>query len=223
MSAPIGNTGVSAAQMMTSATPAIGTAEGTIAKAYGEMTDALEMISEKKRAGEVDGREAKAIGLAAITAARRASEFGKLDWMIEETRDLLADGGFDNGVTDARCQYGLPGDQFWVKEKFAPCIGGAEWPENPTLYRADALPEYERLRWKPSIFMPLWASRITLKIEGVRVERLQEISEADAKAEGVSHSCDRDDVDAYRELWESINGPGSWSENPFVWVITFSK
>lgn len=63
-----------------------------IVSAYGSMTDALENIEVKKAAGEVDGREAKAMGLAEITKARRASEFGKLDWMIDEVRELVADG-----------------------------------------------------------------------------------------------------------------------------------
>lgn len=92
-------------------------------------------------------------------------------------------------------------------------------------------------KWKPSIHMPRWASRITLEITGVRVERLQDISEADAIAEGIES---RDDlyrfrnyaldgswcisaIDSYRSLWGSINGPGSWDANPFVWVVEFAK
>jgi hypothetical protein len=96
----------------------------------------------------------------------------------------------------------------------------------------------------PSIFMPRWASRITLEIESVRVERLQEISEGDAIGEGLQGEWSNDggetpgrrvyftDVDdegtahgdpreAYRALWESINGTGSWALNPWVWVVTF--
>lgn len=92
--------------------------------------------------------------------------------------------------------------------------------------------------WWPSIHMPRWASRITLEVVSVRVERLQEISEADAIAEGVDAFADgcgftiplpngklgawqRNPVDAYRNLWESINGSGSWAANPWVWVIEF--
>lgn len=97
--------------------------------------------------------------------------------------------------------------------------------------------------WWPSIHMPRWASRITLEVVSVRVERLQEISEADAKAEGIEssrasqlcggtwrdYSQGRRDpfedfsspVDSYRTLWESINGPGSWDANPWVWVVEF--
>lgn len=92
-------------------------------------------------------------------------------------------------------------------------------------------------RWRPSIHMPRWASRITLEITAVRVERLNDISEQDAKAEG-ARECDpvtgREVVLAgqsqrgsyalhFRDLWESINGPGSWALNPFVWVVEFKK
>ena len=80
--------------------------------------------------------------------------------------------------------------------------------------------------------MPRWASRITLEITNIRVERLQDISEEDAQAEGVIEDY-RPDVDpmglasnyrvAFRELWDSINGPGSWSANPWVWVVEFRR
>lgn len=78
--------------------------------------------------------------------------------------------------------------------------------------------------------MPRWASRITLEVTSVRVERLQDISEADAIAEGIGQEAvaafQRSGVDrpagfAYRDLWEQINGPGSWDANPWVWVVEF--
>ena len=89
--------------------------------------------------------------------------------------------------------------------------------------------------WRPSIHMPRWASRITLEITSVRVERLQAISEADAVAEGVTAvssggvtlftttgvNCFQTAKDAYAALWESINGPDSWGANPWVWRISF--
>ena len=77
-------------------------------------------------------------------------------------------------------------------------------------------------KWRPSIHMPRWASRITLEVTGVRVERLQDISEADSVAEGIpSGEVSPPDAGrfAYRLLWESINGPGSWGANPWVWVV----
>lgn len=88
------------------------------------------------------------------------------------------------------------------------------------------------LQWKrrPSIHMPRWASRITLEVTGVRVERLQDISEQDALSEGITyHDLPNNGLDPmrartwFRGLWESINGPGSWALNPYVWVIQFRR
>lgn len=91
-------------------------------------------------------------------------------------------------------------------------------------------------RWTPSIFMLRAASRLTLEITGVRVERLQGISEADCYAEGIEATDFAAEAEhlqpatgvlpgryAYRALWESINGPGSWAANPWVWVVEFSR
>ena len=77
--------------------------------------------------------------------------------------------------------------------------------------------------------MPRWASRITLEIAGVRVERLLDIGETDAIAEGATPSIVGGDLDhlryraGFQTLWETINGPGSWNKNPFVWVIKFRQ
>jgi hypothetical protein len=81
------------------------------------------------------------------------------------------------------------------------------------------------------MFMPRWASRITLEVTGVRVERLQDISEADAKAEGAELSeggpCPEPEFQShtlgYWRLWDSINGPGAWGANPWVWVVEFTR
>jgi hypothetical protein len=84
-----------------------------------------------------------------------------------------------------------------------------------------------RKKWSPSIHMPRHASRITLEITGVRVERLQDISPDDCIAEGAWPIAQRElgrgheAVAAFRDLWESINGPGSWAANPWVWVLEF--
>lgn len=83
----------------------------------------------------------------------------------------------------------------------------------------------EGQRWAPAIHMPHWASRITLEVTGVRVERLQDISTADAWAEGIPSSPDVDPVHEYRELWDSLNakrGHG-WDANPWVWVVNFRR
>ncbi len=161
------------------------------------------------------------------------------------------------------CPYGQPGDRLWVREtfyafgrwvtQFNAKKGRDEWhfidmtvecgywyfyaaSEAPktvaTFRRAGATPMW----WKrPAIFMPRAASRILLDVIGVRVERLQEISEADAMAEGVTRDehgwtnyavptdCWESPKDSYRTLWESINGPGSWDANPWVWAVSFKR
>ncbi len=116
-----------------------------------------------------------------------------------------------------RCRYGTSGDRLWVRETFAlhddlkPPIG---------YYRADDANNYESDgNWKPPIFMPRKFSRITLEITKVRVERLKEISQEDAMAEG----CQPPSRGAYFDLWDSINGAGAWDKNPWVWVLEFKR
>src|SRR5690554_5370880 len=108
------------------------------------------------------------------------------------------------------------GDVLWVRETFRPKSHGMPIGD-PYEYKATALldgnPTDEP--WKPSIFMPKEACRIFLKVTGVRVERLQSISEADAKAEGF------DSVDSFFALWQRINGTESLAVNQWVWVYEF--
>ena len=124
------------------------------------------------------------------------------------------------------CPYGQPGDRLWVRETWA-----QNWNQlsdtrmdRSYVYRADgeqrAQDNGTDLPWRPSIHMPRRASRITLEVTGVRVERLQDISEADSKAEGAVGHPDGP-WHAYRSLWTLINGPGSWDANPWVWVVEF--
>jgi hypothetical protein len=137
------------------------------------------------------------------------------------------------------CPYGQPGNRLWVRETFSDIYGAGgdeERRKEEVMYRADGEtdPYVIGYRWTPSIHMPRWASRILLQITGVRVERLQTIREADARAEGVTIE-DRHKVGyctgeylppsirAYRDLWESINGAGSWDTNPWVWVVEFKR
>lgn len=144
--------------------------------------------------------------------------------------------------------YGQPGDRLWVRETWAKNEGGA----GGYCYRADhggacayeahdlgkGLVTHKVSKWKPSIHMPRAASRITLEITGVRVERLDDISRNDAIAEGVhrdtagrwtTYSATESarehlsPAEAYRDLWESINGTGSWEANPWVWVVEFKR
>ncbi len=145
------------------------------------------------------------------------------------------------------CPYGQVGDRLWVRETWMPdAPRDGTWPHTsfygckgsslsmiPMVYRR---PKHclfrstwsgaELTGWKPSIHMPRWASRITLEITGVRVEKLQDISRGDAMAEGCPFPNMQDGEDPrqwYADLWESINGKGSWSANPWVWVIEFSR
>lgn len=88
-------------------------------------------------------------------------------------------------------------------------------------------------RWRPSIHMPRSASRITLEVKGVRVERLQDISEDDARAEGVEpitstgwqgqNTVVMTASEVFADLWNKINGPGAWDANPWIWVIRFER
>lgn len=127
----------------------------------------------------------------------------------------------------ACCPYGQPGDRLWVRETFSD-----DWCEygHPVQYRADGELDSDMfdagVKWRPSIHMPRLASRITLEVTGVRVEQLQDISRGEAMAEGcpfpnMSHGDDPRRW--YADLWEQINGDGSWEANPWVWVVEFKK
>lgn len=145
-----------------------------------------------------------------------------------------------------------PGDRLWVRETFSVTSDGCF----PSYIRFRADPEGtpgvpchpdkrygSRTEWRPSIHMPRWASRLTLTVTEVRVQRLQEISEADAVAEGyfsaavtpicdgpdcetdLARSCSRGACDVskrwYADLWTSLHGPGSWEANPWVVALSF--
>jgi hypothetical protein len=134
------------------------------------------------------------------------------------------------------CPYGMPGDRLWVRETFL-YVGPGSGSDLPSYREERANPENhkatncwfrasqpdETLVWTPSIHMPRWASRITLEVTGVRVERLQDISEADAWSEG----CPTDatwPLDWYRDLWNNLAAPGAdWDANPWVWVVEFKR
>lgn len=135
------------------------------------------------------------------------------------------------------CPYGKPLDRLWVRESYCEGFATGEpsrWSAlRPTnfkghgraFYRADGEdPADEPQRtWHPSIHMPRWASRITLEITGVRAERLQEISDKEARAEGMD-SCTP--ADQFRVLWDSLNGESegcSWASDPFVWALSFRR
>jgi hypothetical protein len=141
-----------------------------------------------------------------------------------------------NHVIERACPYGQPGDRLWVRETFA-VYGDKKM--HVIHYRADR-PHHvgqKGMGYKPSIHMPRWACRIVLEISAVRVERLHDISEEEALAEGVrAEPCDHvrqacSDIGcwgstakgAFGHLWESINGAGAWTANPWVWVVEFKR
>ncbi len=137
---------------------------------------------------------------------------------------------FDPAPDVRACPYGAPGDLLWVREThYVESSGYVDGSGRRILYRADG---EAPTTWTPSIHMPRWASRLTLRITDVRVERLQEISADDCRAEGHPTDWSRspapevhDDAarDWYRDLWDSINGSGAWDANPWVWVVEFER
>jgi hypothetical protein len=136
------------------------------------------------------------------------------------------------GDWGCRSPYGAPGDRLWVREAWAPTNAHSTercW-YRATLHPAGAA--MAEIRWRPSIHMPRWASRITLEVTGVRVERLQDITHGDLEAEGIPIDTTRGKPDEiaraahfvqWRALWESINGKESWAVNPWVWVVEFRR
>lgn len=158
---------------------------------------------------------------------------GGLLWVRETFADVNSESG--------------PGFAYRADESFGrPDYDGPDYGAGPSfdydkyprgsfsMWYSDLLNGAEGHSWKPSIHMPRWASRITLEITGVRVERLQDISEDDARAEGIPPFVPEDIGSAafkegprwyrhnFEDLWQSINGPGSWDANPWVWVVEFN-
>lgn len=125
-----------------------------------------------------------------------------------------------------KCPYGKVGDKLWVRETFSRII--TPKGEKTFIYKADddcykdTIEDWQG--WTPSIHMPKEAARIWLEITDIRVERLQDISEGDVKAEGVlpAKCCDSY-YHGFSILWQSIKGEESWRQDPFVWVIKFKK
>lgn len=189
---------------------------------------------------------------------------------LSQVKEMVGNNGdwFDTNDNRYVCKYGHPGDRLWVRETWSVnfygggSVDGGVHQHYGVEYKADfgvknihldhydenlgKLFDTQRGEWRPSIFMPRWASRITLEVTGVRVERLQEITEEDARSEGVEEArkCEtheflngvplkkignhRAEVSGYglsfMRLWDSINGKKfPWESNPWVWVIGFKK
>lgn len=175
------------------------------------------------------------------------SQFGDGTWIWKGKQDRFPQ--------VRECSYGQPGDRLWVRETwFADPPYDGTWDEYafsdgiienfsvlPDRFKSPEFVLYRStwkgvdLRWRPSIFMPRWASRITLEIVNVRVERLLDISKVDARSEGMycgfepPYDFRIGPYDAYtanfRRLWDKINAKRGfgWDQNPLVWVIEFKR
>lgn len=162
--------------------------------------------------------ESNQFGLLRISDSTKHSDIGKYHWA-----ESNATGTHQRSALFS-CPFGQVGDRLWVRETFGDC-------GNRLVYRADTEDgaASQVKRWVPSIHMPREACRILLEITAVRVERLNDISEEDARAEGVAPSQHIiTPLEAlYRvgflNLWQSIYGEESWSANPWVWVIEFRR
>jgi hypothetical protein len=138
----------------------------------------------------------------------------------------------DGGWKWIRCPYGKVGDLLWVRETFAKrYIDADRDPPDGINYRADGGCAIEP-RWTPSIHMPRWASRLTLRIIEIRVQRIQDIGYDDAEREGIKSDDWKGSYpwvaqlyrDRFHELWDSINVKRApWSSNLWVWVLTFER
>lgn len=185
----------------------------------------------------LDGRKTQTRRVVKRELSGRVKAVGSpRNWHLDDPNAVLA------------CPYGQPGDRLWVRETFnwsserdllprephKLCRERAGYLDNRVVWAADGTrvhPEFGKAVWRPSIHMPRWASRITLEVTAVRVERLNDISEADAIAEGCAgwgwHDPFSGDADGqtpqeeYAQLWEKINGAGSWDANPWVWIVEF--
>lgn len=182
--------------------------------------------------------------------AREQMRGFRLDWLDYGAEPDRQRYGITSSVVDGAeivCPYGGPGQRLWVRETWRINAWG-QTDYVAVKYRADDAisqpiegvqaslfrPAGVSWNWRSSIHMPRWASRITLEIEAVRCERVQEISPEDCLAEGIdydtldtfnAHQYWREEAVAeYQRLWDSINGKTyPWASNPWIWAITFKR
>jgi hypothetical protein len=191
-----------------------------------------------------------------IVKPQPSLKMGVGKWIKNKNIQMIGDQSVVINYMEQNSPYGVPGDVLWVREKFAArdCDTAihkvtieyaASEGEKHYIFPKKSMkiiqkPLHAAAKYQPSIHMPKDACRIKLLIKSIRVERLQEITRKDAKAEGIERITiegkgsgykvygDNSDITASEEfsfytLWESINGLGSWEANPWVWVIEFEK
>lgn len=197
----------------------------------------------------LDGRKTQTRRI--ITPQPKLTERSGFEW-----KGYLFGAGSDDRETNrnfahVKCPFGAVGDRLWVRETFR--VHSRATDVATLVYKASEQQSWTQQThrvpiekcnkpavvdtWTPSIHMPRWASRITLEITGVRVERMYDISEADARAEGVEQlrggfwrhyqpGWTQHQLSArgsFVTLWKSIYGEESWQANPWVWVIEFKR
>jgi len=204
----------------------------------------------KERPIIFSGWEVRAILAGIKTQTRRLVKHVNPAYMEAHARNRENDGHWGQF-----CPLGREGDRLWVRETWnfydatedqrSRHEGPAGTPTNDNearlldywrkriAYRADGEPDVVNpMPWRPSTHMPRWASRITLEVELVRVQRVQDISYADILAEGwdarssepVTDGTAGEDARAwFAALWDSIHGPGAWERNDWVWAVTFRR
>ncbi len=155
--------------------------------------------------------------ISTIVSSTKKKENGKHRWLVMKDQCTVNNDRTSDSFPNP---YGEIGDLLWVRES---CGTGGYFP-HPWAYRADGK-EYPGERWKPSIHMPRRASRLTLEITGVRVERLQDMRLQDYEAEGIvgiNESISAEEaLQRFQALWQSLYGAESWHASPWVWVIEF--
>lgn len=182
----------------------------------------------------------------------KASETPGYDYTFRCKRGLWQDYRADDLLK--KCPYGQPGDRLWVREAWQVFPKGplgnwagvsddrpqivSEWnPLHCVCWRADG-PLNQDERWRPSIHMPRWASRVLLEITEIRIEQVSEISHEDAIAEGVHRYRDEDcykiytpttsfgtssPIKSFASLWDSINGVGAFDLGSWTWAVSFKR
>lgn len=190
----------------------------------------------KERPILFNGSMVKAILIGMKTESRRVIKPQPDGWPVFHDGEWWqAKNAYIHQDVRIRCPYGIPGNRLWVRETHGLCkFPGTEtsFGHTKVLYRADGETSYDIGKWRPSIHMQRWASRITLEVISIKVRRIQSILPSETVKEGMAteqHISEETRIrfayDRFPELWNSINAKRGfgWDVNPWVWVIEFRK